>query len=159
MSLFLGMSHSISPAEKDFCCKLVHKLMNSPICKEFVLPVDPNESYADDYFKIIARPMDLTKVLNKLNDNKYTNVVSFEDDLNLIWQNAMTFNRKPSPLYYVADFLQKKCAKKLSKVPATEQDVIYLRLQKLNNQMKELLEFELPEYSMVQRIDYMKEEC
>lgn len=138
--------------EKNFCTDYTNKLLNCELCFAFLNPVDRNADWAPAYFQIIQRPMDLSTVKQKLLDDKYHSVDEWHSDINLIWKNATTFNKKPSLLYFVADFLQKKCNKQLTKIPHTKQELYYLQLQKANQKLEKLLAFDMPEQSSVPRV-------
>jgi transcriptional activator SPT7 len=45
---------------------------------------------------VIKQPMDLGTVMKKLKGHHYRSKKSFVDDLNLIWQNCLTYNAEPS---------------------------------------------------------------
>ncbi|RPA99214.1 hypothetical protein L873DRAFT_934071 [Choiromyces venosus 120613-1] len=55
-----------------------------------------NKREAPDYFNIIKHPMDLGTVMKKLKGHHYKSKKDFVDDLNLIWQNCLTYNAEPS---------------------------------------------------------------
>lgn len=46
----------------------------------------------DQYRSLIARPIDISSIEGKLRDNKYTSLGQFRKDVNLIEENAVTFN-------------------------------------------------------------------
>lgn len=60
---------------------------------------------APGYSKIITKPMDFSKIKQKINLNSYENLIQFRSDVKLMCDNAMTYNR-PETIYY-------KAAKKL----------------------------------------------
>lgn len=143
----------MNDVEKKFCLDFTQKLIDCELSVAFVNPVDRNADYAPDYFRIIEHPMDLTTVKNKIIDGKYKSAESWHADINLIWKNAVTFNKKPSLLFFVADFLQKKCDHQLSKIPRTKQDLLLMKLDKVNNKMSKLLSFDMAEQSSVPKVD------
>lgn len=143
----------MNSVEKDFCLDFTKKLIKCELSIPFVHPVDRNADYAPAYFRIIDHPMDLTTVKTKIIDGKYKSSNEWHADINLIWKNAVTFNKKPSPIYYVADFLQKKCDRHLAKIPKTKQDLLLMKLEKVNNKMTKLLAFDMAEHSSVLKVD------
>ncbi|OHS94903.1 Bromodomain containing protein [Tritrichomonas foetus] len=143
----------MNEVELTFCKNFTKKLIKCELTIAFASPIDRNADWAPDYFRIIEHPMDLSTIENKLEDSEYKTVEEWRSDINLIWKNAMTFNKKPSPLFYVADFLQKKCDKNLAIIPRTENDVLMIRLEKANRRMTKLLAFDAPEQSSVPRVD------
>lgn len=60
---------------------------------------------APGYSKIITKPMDFSKIKQKISLNSYENLIQFRSDVKLMCDNAMTYNR-PETIYY-------KAAKKL----------------------------------------------
>jgi hypothetical protein len=56
----------------------------------FAKPVDPDD--APDYFNIIANPMDLSSMMDKIDQHRYDSVSAFLDDINLIMNNALEYN-------------------------------------------------------------------
>ncbi|GMM53321.1 SAGA histone acetyltransferase complex subunit [Starmerella bacillaris] len=50
---------------------------------------------AHNYYDIIKNPMDLNTVMRKLRGLQYNSKQEFLDDLNLIWNNCLTYNSDP----------------------------------------------------------------
>jgi hypothetical protein len=141
----------MNEVERDFCQQFTRQIFECPLSFEFRYPIDPEAAWAPDYFRIISRPLDLSTILSNLKLQKYNSTSEWCQDMNTVWQNAMTFNRKPALLYFVADFLQKRCEKVFNKIPRMDVDLIMLRLDKLHDRMKKLLMFEVPPQSLVPR--------
>ncbi|KAI1720678.1 bromodomain-containing protein [Ditylenchus destructor] len=102
------------------CDHILRKLISKDPEEFFAHPVEP--STAPDYSKIIDIPMDFSTMRRKIEDNEYTHLDEFKTDVNLIAQNAMTYN-EPTTVYYLA-------AGKLSNVAKyylSEQYLNYLR--------------------------------
>lgn len=74
------------------CIPLAKKLINHDHGWVFKDPVDPVELGIPDYFEIVEHPMDLTLVVNKLEEGAYKDVGSFEHDTKLVFENAILFN-------------------------------------------------------------------
>ncbi len=55
------------------------------------------EDVAPQYFEIIKQPMWFDKMAEKLNNNEYPTLVSFQKDFELICKNAMEYNRASTP--------------------------------------------------------------
>ncbi len=55
------------------------------------------EEVAPNYFEIITQPMWFDKMAEKLNNNEYPTLVSFQKDFELICKNAMEYNRASTP--------------------------------------------------------------
>lgn len=74
------------------CLPIVKRLINHDHGWVFKDPVDPVELGIPDYFDVVEHPMDLTLVVNKLEDGAYKDIASFERDTKLVFQNAILFN-------------------------------------------------------------------
>ncbi|CAK5273926.1 unnamed protein product [Mycena citricolor] len=60
----------------------------------FLRPVTRSE--VPDYHEIISHPMDLQTMLKKVKLKQYKSKRDFQDDLDLIWANCLTYNAKPT---------------------------------------------------------------
>eukprot|EP00735_Rhodelphis_limneticus_P010598 TRINITY_DN3383_c0_g1::TRINITY_DN3383_c0_g1_i1::g.30966::m.30966 TRINITY_DN3383_c0_g1::TRINITY_DN3383_c0_g1_i1::g.30966 ORF type:complete len:400 (+),score=50.60,sp/Q9Y7N0/BDF1_SCHPO/33.33/1e-36,sp/Q9Y7N0/BDF1_SCHPO/39.60/2e-19,sp/Q9Y7N0/BDF1_SCHPO/29.89/3e-16,Bromodomain/PF00439.20/1.8e-24,Bromodomain/PF00439.20/1.7e-20 TRINITY_DN3383_c0_g1_i1:45-1202(+) len=81
-------SHDWKPKAKGVLDKLVrHKMADA-----FKAPVDPVALGIPHYPEIIKRPMDLSTVKRKLNEDQYGSERDFNEDVELIFGNALTFN-------------------------------------------------------------------
>jgi Bromodomain/TAZ zinc finger/PHD-finger len=76
----------------------------------FNSPVDPVELGLPDYFDIIKKPMDLGTVQKRLENGAYHAIEEFEIDVNLTFDNAMTYNENGSVVYEMANELKVKFA-------------------------------------------------
>jgi hypothetical protein len=143
---------ALNLVELSFCRHATQELLACPLRYAFASPVDPKADWAADYFRIITHPMDLSTVMSRLNSNNCHSVSEWYADLNLIWQNAMTFNPRLSSLFSIADSLQKKCEKKFSKIPHSQADLLMLKLDHAHRQLGKLVAFDLPTYSLAPRV-------
>ncbi|KAF1313346.1 Bromodomain-containing protein 4, partial [Globisporangium splendens] len=76
------------------CAHVLKLLRTKEIASPFNQPVD-GDLYPDYYSGIIAEPMDLGTIAEKLEDEDYENdddVESFVDDVALVWKNCYTYN-------------------------------------------------------------------
>ena len=89
------------------CQKVLRWLQNKTEAKEFLEPVDWNLLDLPDYPKVIKNPMDLHTAETKLNKGVYSNAVEFSKDMELIWSNAMVYNRPNSGIWKAAKNLRK----------------------------------------------------
>lgn len=62
----------------------------------FLYPVDPVALNIPHYPTVIKEPMDFTTIRNKLMYNAYDSEVDFNRDMNLVFDNCVTFNGKES---------------------------------------------------------------
>jgi bromodomain and WD repeat domain-containing protein 1/3 len=59
-----------------------------------------------DYLNVISHPMDLSTVNSRLIDGYYPTPAGFVNDVNLIFNNAKSYNREKSQIYKMASELQ-----------------------------------------------------
>jgi thiamine biosynthesis lipoprotein ApbE len=79
-----------------------------PLANPFNFPLDKDYlgDYYDTYIKMIKKPMDMTTLYNKLNQNQYQTLTDFSKEMLLIFSNAKEFNEKGSDLYESAAQLE-----------------------------------------------------
>jgi hypothetical protein len=129
--------------EFDAVREIVLRLFNHPLAVAFTRPVDPSDDGAENYFKIIHRPIDLGTVCRRLDAHEYATKNDVLTDIQLVWSNAMTFNGKRTLLYHCAKTLDEKTTRWFSRMPTTADEKWALRLDKANKQFTELLSAEL----------------
>lgn len=71
----------------------------------FLHPVSPQK--VPDYYDIVKQPMDWTTIAAKIDDYKYTSVVEFRDDIHLVLDNAMLYNKLDTHYHRTAARIQK----------------------------------------------------
>ncbi|XP_076275469.1 ATP-dependent helicase brm-like isoform X2 [Rhynchophorus ferrugineus] len=76
------------------------RLLSEPFMK---LP--PRKDYPD-YYEIIKKPLDIFKILNRIDDGKYTDMVDLERDFMLLCQNAQIYNEEASLIHEDSIVLQ-----------------------------------------------------
>ncbi|KAI9316173.1 hypothetical protein BX666DRAFT_1948099 [Dichotomocladium elegans] len=94
---------------------ILNMLLATPDCWPFVQPVPET---AVLYHKEIKEPMDLSTVERKMWNGVYTTFSRFEEDIQLIWQNAKSFHRNTGTIPKHADNLDnlfKKIVRQLKK--------------------------------------------
>lgn len=74
------------------CNHILRLLKQNVNAKPFLYPVDPEQLEIPDYFTIIKNPMDLQTVEEKLKKDDYSNDQEFDNDIDLIWNNALLYN-------------------------------------------------------------------
>ena len=67
----------------------------------------PSRNRYPEYFKLIQDPMDLKMAAEKIQKNKYKEIAELERDLQLIFNNARSFNEPGSQIYKDAGVLSK----------------------------------------------------
>lgn len=82
--------------DKSWCQKLLTEINKMPISEPFRRPVDPVRDGAPDYFEKVKHPMDFETMKKKLANEEYITVQNFIDDINLICDNAILYNKADS---------------------------------------------------------------
>jgi hypothetical protein len=105
----LNRSAELPPAKlKQKCSEVLKGLQTHQHGWVFNCPVDPVELGLPDYFEIIKKPMDLGTIHKKLDSGAYHAIKDFNSDVNLTFDNAMTYNEKGSVVYDMAKELKTK---------------------------------------------------
>ena len=76
----------------EYCEQLVTQLLDCQDLSEFTRPVDEVKDRAGGYLAAIKTPMDLKTLHDRLLTGQITTVGEFKRDLDLIWNNCITFN-------------------------------------------------------------------
>lgn len=97
------------------CKKLLCVLMDRHFGHVFNVPVDL-EKYST-YLNVVSKPMDFGTIRRKIDSNTYTSLDEFIADVNLVLDNARTFNPPNSLVYHMADALQVLAAPTISALP------------------------------------------
>ena len=133
-------SGAMTKVQLAYITKVTKKINDCQMARYFRQPVDPKLDGATDYFDRIKKPMDLGTVLQNLQDNKYTNVEKWREDMNLIWKNAMTYNGPESPLYAIAKDLSEMTRKMTELIPSTPTEEWMIRLRSANEKVIRIME-------------------
>jgi hypothetical protein len=59
-----------------------------------------------DYNDIVKKPMDLSTLRKKLNEQNYKKVIDVYNDINLIWNNCKRYNMENSDIYNSATHME-----------------------------------------------------
>lgn len=90
------------PMEFTKKCEYLLSLLKKHRCGyPFSEPVDPEVLGIPDYFDVIKEPMDFSKVEKRLRNGFYKSQVEFENDINKIWDNALTYNKTNTEIYHM----------------------------------------------------------
>ena len=96
--------------------KIINTLLRRSNSADFRKPVAWRILGLDDYPQIIAKPMDLGTVKQKIEGQQYNSVEECADDIRLIWDNCKRYNPHRSDFYNLADRLSKRFEELFSKV-------------------------------------------
>jgi hypothetical protein len=140
--------------ELEFCRTSIKKLLEHPLSNAFLRPVDPELDGVADYLRVITTPMDLSLVNSNLQSGNYSSSAEFVRDIDLVWTNSMTYNKKNRGsllLSSVAHEMKKKCDTMFLTIPKTEVDLWNRKVAKVNKRMRSLLFSAYPQDSLVPR--------
>ena len=102
--------------------KIIKTLLEMPDSADFREPVDWRGLGLDDYPRVIAKPMDLGTVKQKIERKPgaggYRNVNACVADIRLIWSNCKRYNGEGSDFYDLADRLSKRFEELFAKAKA-----------------------------------------
>ena len=105
------------PADLNGCRDILKQLIAHGYGVAFTNPIDTdNENEYPNYLDIVEQPMDFSTILTKLNQYKYSKIVEFEEDVHLVFNNAMLYFEKYTDLYVMAETLQGIFNNKLAKL-------------------------------------------
>ena len=95
---------------------IIKTLLRRADSVDFRGPVDWRGLGLEDYPQVIAKPMDLGTVKQKIEGQQYNSVEECADDIRLIWDNCKRYNPHRSDFYNLADRLSKRFEELFSKV-------------------------------------------
>lgn len=105
----LNRASQLSPAKlKTECSAVLKGLQTHQHGWVFNCPVDPVELGLPDYFDVIKKPMDLGTVQKRLDAGHYHSIEDFKRDVNLTFENAMTYNESGTVVFDMAKELKEK---------------------------------------------------
>ncbi|CAN6674517.1 bromodomain-containing factor 1 [Trichomonascus vanleenenianus] len=107
-------------AELKFCGQVLRELMSKKheaYSYPFLQPVDPVAFNCPNYFDIIKKPMDLSTVQQKYNNNQYENADEFEADVRLMFDNCYKYNPEGTPVNMMGHRLEQLFDKKWADKP------------------------------------------
>jgi hypothetical protein len=95
--------------------------------------------------------MDLGTIKSNLENNLYTSSRLWARDIQLVWDNAKSFNPRKTLIHEAAEKLSQKCSRVLKSIPKSEPDLWALKVTKINQKMKALLRDPPPTNSIFPR--------
>ncbi|CBX33016.1 Protein CBG11090 [Caenorhabditis briggsae] len=107
---------SVELTRADYCFvnELLELLNEHRMNTPFRTPVDLTEF--PDYTQYVKKPIDLTIIGKKVHDLEYQYLGHFVNDVNLMFENAKTYNPKDSAIFKCAETIQEVFDKKLMAV-------------------------------------------
>ncbi|EFP02159.1 hypothetical protein CRE_24962 [Caenorhabditis remanei] len=107
-------SVQLTRADYTHVVELLELLLEHRMSTPFRNPVDLNEF--PDYNHIIRKPMDLSTISKKVETTGYLYLGEFVNDVNLMFENAKTYNPKDNAVFKCAETMQEVFDKKLIEV-------------------------------------------
>ncbi|XP_059197130.1 bromodomain testis-specific protein isoform X2 [Centropristis striata] len=89
----------------------------------FHQPVDAVALCLPDYYTIITKPMDLSTIKKRLQNNYYWQALDCIQDFNTMFTNCYVYNRPSDDIVFMAQTLEKLFLQKLSQMPKEEYEV------------------------------------
>lgn len=101
------INNSIIENQLKYCGNILTRLKRNQNAGPFLQPVDPIGLGIPDYFDKIKKPMDISTVKNKLDNNEYKSPEEFDYDMILMFDNCYAYNSPESVVYEMGKTLQK----------------------------------------------------
>ncbi|KAL3320835.1 Transcription initiation factor TFIID subunit 1 [Cichlidogyrus casuarinus] len=137
----VALNHVFEGIFKEFTQIPGHKVFNQPV-KERDYP---------NYYAIVKKPMDLSKVRSKLHDNVYMTREEFLADIRLIYSNSVEFNGRYTAL---TESAQKMCALVIENFAEREEKL--MRLESMVNPLLDEDDLVGLSYLLSNAIDVMR---
>lgn len=102
------------------CLPIVRKLIDDKFGWVFRDPVDPVALSLPDYYDIVKNPMHLSLAEEKLRRAEYPDIVSFANDIRLVFNNAILYNGDDSEVGEMAAIMLRHFEKDLKAVQKGE---------------------------------------
>ncbi|KAI9208459.1 uncharacterized protein BJ171DRAFT_471502 [Polychytrium aggregatum] len=101
-----GASLGLTKRDKANCQHVLLSLKRHPSSWPFLVPVDPINSDAPDYFDVVKRPMDLSTVAKKFDADEYKSCIAFVGDLELIFHACFAYNPPENDIHKLGRSLE-----------------------------------------------------
>ncbi|CAL2030882.1 unnamed protein product [Caenorhabditis brenneri] len=124
----------LTRGDYSFVMELLELLLEHRMSTPFRNPIDCNE--CPDYDKVIKKPMDLTTISRKVEQTEYLFLGEFVNDVNLMFENAKTYNPKDNAVFKCAETMQEVFDKKLydvREIMRAHQQVLLFQQQQQHN--------------------------
>jgi hypothetical protein len=104
----------MDPDDHEKCTSILKFLQKHEDAWPFREPVDPIKLGIPDYFIVIKHPMDLSTIQQRLGKHQYTSPEQVRSDIDLMFDNALTYNQPGSDICKMAKTLQNTAKRKFS---------------------------------------------
>ena len=142
------------------CENIINDMFEHEMSWPFHKEVDPIALDIPDYYTIIKHPMDLGTVRNYLETGQYVSIYDFAEDVRLVWNNALTYNRPGSDICVMAQTLSQHFEGKLGRAVKLDTTPAVVPVapvvQPLSDEEKQVLEGRIQE--LQQELDTSEKE-
>lgn len=121
---------------------IMDELAQHPCSKNFLKPIDPDASYATQYYQLIEEPVDMSTIRHRLELNRYKTLIDWHREMRLIWQNCIKFNGALSPIGVLSEHFYELFEKRYNKLSnsslkkwTTAFSLLNLKFQNIMNQI------------------------
>lgn len=97
--------------ETDFALEVIDALIRRPEAASFIDPVDVESDFAEDYYRRIKKPIDITTIRTKIATKIYSRSSEWKSDLELLFKNAKSYFGENSYIGYLTLDLEKYAMK------------------------------------------------
>lgn len=94
------------PPALHLCYRLHMKMQSNKFASPFLHPVDPVALNIPDYFDIIKNPMDFGTIYQRLINGQITSEAEYVKLMELVFTNAITYNKPQDDVAFMAHELQ-----------------------------------------------------
>jgi len=119
--------------------EITNEMIRNPLSQYFIEPFVPDKSISKEYNAIVKIPMDLSTVKKRVSEKKYKAFNDWVNDMELIFNNAIAFNREQSLLGGVALYLKKVFGKRIESLRDTNSRTIESKIISCQNNITSLL--------------------
>jgi hypothetical protein len=119
---------ALPPEDQRRWAEITRCLIDDIYSFPFRRPMNPADDHSRDYYKVIQKPMDLTTVMANIDAGKYTKMEEWQEDVNLIWANALQYNEHTSWYWAAAEKMRKRFAKTLKQWAMSDEERWVVRL-------------------------------
>ena len=93
---------------QSICYPLVKCVYDHPLAKIYRDPIDWVADGTPDYLDVIKTPMDLGTILRKLDSHEYVDEESVRKDVDLVWDNMITYHNMDGSYYLKTALIMKE---------------------------------------------------
>jgi hypothetical protein len=90
------------------CLDVVNELLEFNVSECFTISAEALVEHLAGYSRQVARPIDLLQIRRKLIERSYSKYSEFSEEVELVWENAISYNGASSAAGLCALFLRSK---------------------------------------------------